>query len=214
MTKRDILTKTRAFVRRELEKEGTGHDWWHIERVTKAALAIGRKEKAGLFVVELAALLHDIADHKFHNGDHSVGPRVAGEWLAKIGVDAEMIEHVKYIIENVSFKGGKGRLNMKTIEGKVVQDADGLDALGALGIARTFAYGGYAKRPLFDPKVPLRKSKKGKYTTGSSIHHFYDKLLLLKDFMNTKAGKQMAAQRHTFLETYLKEFFSEWNGKA
>lgn len=218
MTKQQIIKKTADHVRKKFDGEGSGHDWWHIERVWKIAINIGKKEKADLFVVQLAALLHDIADWKFHNNDDTVGPRVAHDWLKKLKVDDSTIDKVKYIVQNVSYKGGANQHKMKNIEGKVVQDADRLDAIGAIGIARAFAYGGFKQRPMHDPRIKprtyksLSELKKSKYV-HTSVNHFYEKMLLVKDIMNTKTGRRMASKRHAFMERYLSEFYKEWSVK-
>jgi uncharacterized protein len=214
MKKSFILKQTKNHLREMFEKEGTGHDWWHIERVLNNATAIAKKEKgADLFIVQLGALLHDIADFKFHGGDDTVGGKVAATWLRSIGADEPSIKSVVHIVDNVSFKGMGTESKMESIEGKIVQDADRLDAMGAIGIARAFAYGGYKQRPIYDPEGKAGKNlsfaqyKKG---SDSTIHHFYEKLLHLKDLMNTKTGKKMALARHRFLQAYLKQFYSEW----
>lgn len=216
MSKSIIIKKTKNYLRMIFEKEGTGHDWWHIKRVLNNATVIAKKEKgADLFIVQLGALLHDIADFKFHGGDDTKGGKVAAKWLESISVDKLTIKKVVHIVDNVSFKGVGVKSKMKSLEGKIVQDADRLDALGAIGIARAFTYGGYKKRPFYNPSgktkkhVSFEQYKKG---ADSTIHHFYEKLLHLKDLMNTKTGKKMALQRHKFLETYLKQFHAEWNG--
>jgi uncharacterized protein len=219
MTNKQTLDKTRAYVRKTMEGEGSGHDWWHIVRVVNNALGIAKKEGGDLFVIELGALLHDIADWKFHNGDSSVGPRVTREWLQTLQVPEETISQVAYIVEYISFKGGTNMHKMKTLEGKIVQDADRLDALGAIGIARVFAYGGAHPRPIYNPELkPLEtfesfEAYQQAMRQSSSLNHFYEKLLKLKDFMNTKTAKGIATQRHTFMEAYLEQFYAEWNGK-
>lgn len=217
MNKKKILKETEEMVREKFEKEGTGHDWWHVKRVCANAIAIAKKEKAAdMFIVQLGALLHDIADHKFYNGDQAAGGRAAKKWLVGVGADADTIEKVAHIVDNVSFKGLGVASRMRSLEGKIVQDADRLDAIGAIGIARTFAYGGYKGRAIFDPAGKTQKHttfehyKKG---TDSSVHHFYEKLMHLKDLMSTKTGKMMAKRRHAFLMAYLKEFHAEWDGK-
>ncbi len=211
------ILDTEYYVRNQLEGEGSGHDWWHIHRVRNTARMLAKEEKADLIVVELAALLHDIADHKFHNGDATVGPRVAGKWLTQLGVETEIIEHVQEIIRDVSFKGANVQTPMRTIEGKIVQDADRLDAMGAIGIARAFAYGGYKKRELYNPeRSPTEHSNFEAYKsdTGPTVNHFYEKLLLLKERMNTTTGKKIAEERHTFMEVYLQRFYAEWDGNS
>ena len=216
MDEKEVVTNTEAFVRKTLEGEGTGHDWWHIHRVRNTALELAREEQADLFVVELAALLHDIADWKFHGGDDKIAAKKTREWLESQGVNQETIAHVCDIVDNISFKGAGVGNKINTTEGKIVQDADRLDALGAIGIARAFAYGGSKSRPLYDPEqqATMHQSfdeyKKG---ASSTVHHFYEKLLLLKDRMNTEAGKKRAATRHAFIERYLQQFHAEWDGQ-
>lgn len=216
MSKKEILSKTEAYVRNKLEGEGSGHDWWHIHRVRNTALKLGIEENANLFVVELAALLHDIADHKFHGGDEEIGPATAREWLTKLNVDESIINHVCEIIRDVSFKGAEVETPMKTIEGKVVQDADRLDAIGAIGIARTFAYGGYKGRELYNPDIKTESHNSFdsyKKSTGPTINHFYEKLFLLKGRMNTESGRKLAEQRHQFMKEFVDRFLEEWDGK-
>lgn len=216
MNKFEIIQKTKQHLRRTFENEGTGHDWWHIERVLNNATTIAKKEKsADLFVVQLGALLHDIADFKFHDGDDKIGGEIADKWLKSIGVNKLTIQKIVHIVNNVSFKGVGVRSKMKSLEGKIVQDADRLDAIGAIGVARAFAYGGYKKRPLYSPEGKTRKHKSfTEYKRGSdsTIHHFYEKLLHLKNLMNTRTGKRLALRRHKFLEAYLREFYAEWKG--
>lgn len=217
MNKKKILKETAAFVQKKFEKEGTGHDWWHIDRVCTNAVVIAKKEKcADMFIVQLGALLHDIADHKFHHGDEMAGGRAAREWLTHAGADADTAEKIAHIVDNVSFTKGLGVTScMRSLEGKIVQDADRLDAIGAIGIARVFAYGGHKGRLIYDPSEDTRKittSDQYKKGADSSIHHFYEKLVHLKDLMNTKTGKMMAKKRHAFLIAYLKEFHEEWKG--
>ncbi len=212
-----ILEHTADHVRNALAADATGHDWWHIQRVRDMALRIGQRETADLFVVELAALLHDIADWKFHGGDASAGPRRAAAWLAELGVEQSVIEHVCAIIAGVSFKGAGVATPMQSLEGQVVQDADRLDALGAIGIARTFAYGAHAGNPIHDPgRSPERHATFDAYKSanGTTINHFYEKLLLLKDRMNTATGRQIAESRHAFMEQFLERFFAEWDAEA
>lgn len=215
MNKKLILKNTKDFVKNTLSKDSTGHDWWHIYRVWKLSLYIAKKEKnKKLFIVELGALLHDIADFKFHNGDETVGPKVAREWLERQNVPEEIITQVVHIVESISYKGAKVKNTMQSLEGKIVQDADRLDALGAIGIARTFAYGGYKGREMYNPHIKPEihtNSKSYKNSTGPTINHFYEKLLLLKDKMNTKTAKQLALKRHKFMEKYLEEFYREWD---
>lgn len=211
----NIIEKTIVFVQKELQHNESGHDWFHIERVYNTAVTIAKKEACDLTVVKLAALLHDIADSKFHNGDESVGPEKAAGFLESLAIDPEIIEHVKKIIENISFKGGNFEKNFHSKELDVVQDADRLDAIGAIGIARAFNYGGYKNRIIYDPaQQPKMNMTKEEYknSNGTTINHFYEKLLLLKDRMNTETGIQMAQQRHNFMEGFLNEFFDEWKG--
>ena len=211
----NIIEKTISFVQKELQHNESGHDWFHIERVYNTAVTIAEKESCDLSVVKLAALLHDIADSKFHNGDESVGPKKAAAFLESLEVDRQIIEHVKKIIENISFKGGNFEKSFHSKELEVVQDADRLDAIGAIGIARAFNYGGYKNRVIYDPaQHPKMNMTKEEYknSNGTTINHFYEKLLLLKDRMNTETGKQMAQQRHDYMEGFLNEFFDEWKG--
>ncbi|HET8829081.1 MAG TPA: HD domain-containing protein [Pelobium sp.] len=207
---------TLNFVKKELENAEAGHDWWHIERVWKTAKEIAKNEDVNLEVVEFAALLHDIADSKFHNGDEEIGPQKAGYFLKSINVDDETVLHVQQIIRNMSFKASLGKINFSSPEMLVVQDADRLDAIGAIGIARAFTYGGFKNRELYNPAIApqLNQSKEAyKNTTAPTINHFYEKLLLLKDKMNTLTGKQIANQRHDFMVQYLEQFYAEWEGK-
>jgi len=217
VNKKEIIKKTADFVKNKLSGEGTGHDWWHTYRVWRVAGEIMKKEKgADLFVVELAALLHDIADWKFYNGDDSVGPKVAAAWLKKVKVSEGIISQVASIIKNLSFKGAGVKSKINTKEGMIVQDADRLDALGAVGIARTFAYGGAKGREIYNPEIRPVKHKnfeQYKKSQGTSLNHFYEKLFLLKNLMNTKAGKEIAMARHKFTAEYVKEFLEEWGGK-
>ena len=190
-----------------------GHDWSHVDRVRKLALSIGKKEKADMFVIELAALLHDVADYKFHKGNDKIGGQITSKWLKNNNVSASTIKQITYIIDNIAFKGAKIKYNMKSLEGKIVQDADKLDALGAIGVARAFSFGGKFGLPMFVPaKKPTLHSSFAQYKklSGSTINHFYEKLLLLKDRMHTKTAKQLALRRHKFMELYLKEFYKEW----
>jgi uncharacterized protein len=210
------IEKTITYVKQQLANAEGGHDWWHIERVWKSAKKIAETENVNLLVVELGALLHDIADSKFHDGDEELGPKTATTFMQEINVDHETIQHVVQIIKHISFKGGKEAQTFTSLELSVVQDADRLDALGAIGIARTFNYGGYKNREIFNPNIPpnLAMTKEEyKKSDAPSINHFYEKLLLLKDLMNTETGKQMAKQRHVFMEQYLAQFYQEWNGK-
>jgi uncharacterized protein len=203
-------------VKNKLSGEGSGHDWWHIVRVWNMAKRIGLEEGGELFVIELGALLHDIADWKFHDGDDTVGPQVAREIMKRHGVARPVLDQVADIVSTISFKGAGVPTPMKTLEGKVVQDADRLDAIGAIGIARAFAYGGHKERLIYDPeeKPTMHQSKEAYFRdTGSTVKHFYEKLLLLKNRMNTEAGKKRAEGRHAFMEEYLERFYQEWEGK-
>jgi len=207
-----IIEKTVSFVRTTLENAEGGHDWWHIHRVWTNARRIAETERCNLLIVELAALLHDIADSKFHNGDEEIGPKTAGKFLKSIHVEPQVIEHVQQIIRNISFKSGFDKASFRSKELAVVQDADRLDAMGAIGIARTFSYGGFKGREIYNPDVPpnLNMTKEEyKNSASPSINHFYEKLLLLKDKMNTATGRQLAEQRHDFMELYLKQFYNE-----
>lgn len=200
-----------------LSSDSTGHDWWHVYRVWQNALHIGKEENADMLIVELAALLHDIADWKFHGGDEKAGSRAAREWLMSQSVDETIIGHVCQIIEDLSFKGAGVPTAMKTPEGMVVQDADRLDALGAIGIARTFAYGGHKGQEIYNPEISptLHQSfEEYKNSKGTTINHFHEKLLLLKDLMNTQTGRTMAEQRHDYLVRFLEQFHLEWEGNV
>lgn len=217
MNKKQIINKTANYVKKKLIGEGSGHDWWHVYRVWQTSKVIAKKEKADSFIVELAALLHDIADWKFQDGDESVGPKIAGEWLTKQGVGDKTIKIVQEAIEDVSFKGAGVKKKVRSKEGEVVQDADRLDAIGAIGIGRTFAYGGFKNREMHNPdtKVHMAKNFEEYKAAGqTTINHFYEKLLLLKDLMNTKTAKKMAERRHQYMEGFLKEFFMEWKGQS
>ncbi|WP_271392303.1 HD domain-containing protein [Aequorivita sinensis] len=212
----EIIRNTIAFVKDELKDAEGGHDWFHIERVYKNSIHISEGEKVDKIVVALGALLHDIADSKFHNGDDTVGPKKAREFLKTQNVGEEIIEHVVKIIENVSFSGGNKTQKFTSLELEVVQDADRLDALGAIGIARTFNYGGFKNRKLYDPEItPKLNMSPSEYKASNAptINHFYEKLLLLKDRMNTETGRKIAEERHQFMETFLDQFYAEWNGK-
>ncbi|WP_266205700.1 HD domain-containing protein [Pontibacter kalidii] len=216
MYKEETITAAARYVRELLSGEGSGHDWWHVLRVWNNAKHIAASEKADVYVVELAALLHDIGDHKFHNGDDTVGPRMAREWLEQQQVEEEVISHVCSIIRDLSFKGAGTSPAMLTLEGKIVQDADRLDAIGAIGIARTFAYGGHRNREMYNPgiKPELHETFEAyKSSTAPTINHFYEKLLLLKDRMHTATAKKIALQRHQYMEGFLEQFFAEWEGK-
>lgn len=215
MDKPGIIREAEAFARERLERDASGHDWWHVRRVANTALTLAEAELADPFVCELAALLHDVADEKIC-GSEAEGMALVGRWLEEHGVAEAERFHVLDIIGSMSFKGG-GRPPMKTAEGRVVQDADRLDAIGALGIARVFAYSGAKARPIHDPGVKPRTSMTAEeYRSGrdTAINHFYEKLLKLKDLMNTDAARRLAEERHRFLEMYLERFYMEWEGKA
>jgi len=212
-----VIDATTAFVKKTLANAEGGHDWFHVERVWKTSKEIAKHEKVNQFVVELAALLHDVADSKFHGGDEDLGPAMAKEFLQSQDVNAEIVEHVVQIIRNMSFKVSNFSKTFHSSEMHVVQDADRLDALGAIGIARTFNYGGFKNRAIYDPAIaPNLKMSKEEYkkSDAPTINHFYEKLLLLKDKMNTKTGLEMAKGRHQFLENFLNQFYLEWEGKA
>ena len=217
MLEHRLITAIAANVRQRMEGEGSGHDWWHVHRVWRMAERIGTDERADLLVVSLAALLHDIADWKFHGGDDSVGPRVAAEMLRRHGTPEAIIGRVAQIVAEVSFKGAGVPSVPSTLEGSAVQDADRLDAIGAIGIARAFAYGGHRGQPLYDPAIePVMHSSKEAYarSRGPTINHFHEKLLLLKDLMNTQTARTIAESRHRFMEEYLKRFHEECDGSS
>jgi uncharacterized protein len=217
MTSDQIIQKTVEFVKHTLHDAEGGHDWWHVYRVWKTAMHIASIEKADMLVVELGALLHDIADSKFHHGNEEIGPAKARTFLQALGVEEMIINHVVNIIANISFKGGKVQQQFKSPELDVIQDADRLDALGAIGIARTFNYGGHKGRAIYDPGIkPNLQLTKEEYknSTAPTLNHFYEKLLLLKDLMNTETGKQMAEKRHEFMVAYLDQFYNEWDGNV
>ena len=210
-----ILQLTAQYVQETLQGAEAGHDWWHIQRVWNNTRTLAQQESVDSYVAELAALLHDIADSKFHNGDESIGPRTARRWLEQQDLPQETINHVVAIIENISFKGGNTEKNHDSPELDVVQDADRLDAIGAIGIARAFHYGGFKNRELYNPGIPPNPGmdkETYKNSTAPTVNHFYEKLLLLKDRMNTASGKAMAADRHAFLEQFLDQFYKEWEG--
>jgi len=217
MNKQQVIFKTETFVKETLKNAEGGHDWFHILRVWNNAKLIAQNEQVDTFIVELGALLHDIADSKFHNGDESVGPKVARNFLEDQGVEEDFIIHVENIITNISYKGGNFEQVFKSPELDVVQDADRLDAIGAVGIARCFNYGGFKNRPLYNPEIaPNLNMTKEEYKNSESptINHFYEKLLLLKDKMNTVTGKKIAEERHQYMETFLQQFYNEWNGES
>lgn len=211
----NVIEQTTEFVKYTLQGAEGGHDWWHIYRVWQTAKTIGSTEQVDLEVVELAALLHDIADSKFHDGNEEIGPEKAGDFLKSILVDNKTIHHVQEIIRNMSFKASLGKIDFHSKELEVVQDADRLDAIGAMGIARAFSYGGFKQREFYNPEIqPNLNLNKEQYknSTAPTINHFYEKLLLLKDKMNTTTGKELAQQRHQFMELFLEQFYKEWSG--
>ena len=215
MTYPELINKTISFVKAKLENAEGGHDWFHIERVFKNAVLIAKNEDCDVTVVKLGALLHDIADSKFHEGDESVGPKIARDFLESENVDEEIITHVVHIIKNISYKGGNFEKKFSSLELDVVQDADRLDAIGAIGIARAFNYGGFKNRALYDPKIaPNSRMSKEEYKKNDAptLNHFYEKLLLLKDKMNTDTGKQIAKERHRYMEGFLAQFYAQWEG--
>ncbi|AUS05042.1 HD domain-containing protein [Pseudotamlana carrageenivorans] len=210
-----IINKTIAFVKSTLAHAEGGHDWFHIERVYKNALLIAKTEKANDFIIALGALLHDIADSKFYNGDETVGPKKAQAFLSELKVDEAVITHVVNIIKHISFKGGNETQTFTSPELAIVQDADRLDAIGAIGIARCFNYGGFKNRALYNPDItPNLNMTKAEYknSTAPTINHFYEKLLLLKDRMNTETGKKIALERHNYMLGFLEQFYKEWEG--
>ena len=216
MDNTDIISKTITFVKGQLENAEGGHDWFHIERVYKNALLIAKEEVCNLQVVQLSALLHDIADSKFHNGDETIGPKIARQFLESEKVTDAIINHVVLIIENISFKGGNFDKKFHSAELDIVQDADRLDAIGAIGIARTFNYGGFKNRALYDPEIAPNTNMtidEYKNSQAPTLNHFYEKLLLLKDKMNTSTGKKIAKERHRFMENFLAQFYAEWEGE-
>jgi len=227
MDRQEIIKKTELFVKGTLSKDSTGHDWWHIHRVRNLAKRIAKEEEADVFIVELAALLHDIGDYKFFQGNEKVGEMKVREWLSSLEISPSLIDKIVEITSQISFmhtlpdKGKrKNKKNSAALtisqELMAVTDADRLDAMGAIGIARAFTYGGFFNRPIYDPAIKPSKSitrEEYKTTEAPSINHFYEKLLKLKDMMYTKLGRKMAKRRHRFLNLYLKHFFKEWKGK-
>lgn len=216
MTKKALLNKCIKYVKKELANAEGGHDWWHIYRVLNLSRQIAKTEKVDLFTMELGAIFHDIADSKFYDGNEEIGPRKTRDFLESLKIEKKIIINVEKIVKNISFKGGRDKQKFKSIELDVVQDADRLDAIGAIGIARTFNYGGFKHREIYNPKIkPNLNMTKEEYqkSNSASLNHFYEKLLLLKGRMNTQTGKKMAEHRHNFMEQFLKEFFREWNGE-
>lgn len=215
-TKQAILDQTVDFVKHHLADAEGGHDWWHTWRVWNLAKQIATTEEGDGFVIELGALLHDIADSKFFDGNEEIGPKTAGSFLRSLNIQDQIVIHVEEIISNVSFKGGNEPQKFSSPELKIVQDADRLDAMGAIGIARAFNYGGFKNRKIYNPEVkPNSNLTKEEYkiNTAPTINHFYEKLLLLKDKMNTETGKAMAARRHDFMIKFLDQFYEEWQEK-
>ena len=211
-----LIDSTISFVKDQLKTAEGGHDWFHIERVYRNALLIAESETCNIEIVKLGALLHDIADSKFHNGDETIGPKTARIFLERQNVSEEITTHVINIIENISFKGGNFDKKFNSIELEIVQDADRLDAIGAIGIARTFNYGGFKNRTIYNPSIaPKLGMDKEEYkkSEAPTINHFYEKLLLLKDKMNTQTGKKIAQERHFFMEKFLSQFYAEWEGE-
>lgn len=216
MNKQLIISNTEKFVKKTLKNAEGGHDWFHILRVWNNAKLIAKDENVDVFIVELGALLHDIADSKFHNGNETIGPKIAREFLSSQQVEEEIIVHIENIINNISFKGGNFNQTFTSNELNVIQDADRLDAIGAIGIARCFNYGGFKNRPLYNPEIsPNLTMTKEEYKKSESptINHFYEKLLLLKNKMNTVTGKKIAEERHQYMENFLQQFYKEWDGK-
>jgi uncharacterized protein len=215
MNQSDIIQRTADFIKQEFGDDSSGHDWWHIYRVWKNAIAICEREKADLFIVELAALLHDLDDWKFNDSEDET-PHRAEAWMESCGIDSQINHMVCEIIMHVSYKGAQVENKMKTLEGFIVQDADRLDAIGAIGIGRAFAYGGYRNRPMYDPETSNRMHatfEEYKNSKSATINHFYEKLLLLKDKMNTATAKQIAEQRHEVMLKFLDQFMNEWEGR-
>jgi len=218
MDEQQILVTTQNFVKKQLEGEGSGHDWWHIERVRTMALYIAQEEGGcDLFIVEMAALLHDVADPKLHGGDNSQARRELHSFVDGLGLEQKVRDHILYIVENSSFSRSlEGKDTNKTKEFMIVQDADRLDALGAIGIARCFMYSGHKNIVMHDPLViPRENLTKQEYkgTQGTAVNHFYEKLFLLKDLMNTATAREVAQGRHRFMDEFLKRFEEEWYGK-
>lgn len=213
--RKTIIRAVENLVQNKFKNEGTGHDWYHINRVRNLALKIQEAEGGDVYLIELAALLHDISDHKFNGGDFEKGADVSREILNALKVEEEVIDKVSHIVKNISFKGSGEKDLMDNLEGKIVQDADRLDAIGAIGIARTFAYGGSVNQAIYDPEIPPKTNQsKESYVKERShtINHFYEKLLLLKDRMHTSTAKGIAQERNEFMSKFLEEFYMEWNG--
>ena len=211
-----IIQKTATFIACEFASEGSGHDWFHVDRVRRLALRIGRTEGSEPFITEMSALLHDLDDWKM-TGTNSHFPSKANKWLTDMEVEADIATLILKVIEDVSYQGAGTETPVRSVEAAVVQDADRLDAMGAIGIARTFAYGGHKSRLIYDPAVaPVMHPDFQSYknSTAPTVNHFFEKLLLLKDRMNTMTAKSIAEQRHWFMESYLKQFFNEWEAKT
>ncbi len=218
MSDSEIIQRTVSFVKNTLKDAEGGHDWFHIERVYNIAELISKEEEVDSLVVKLAALLHDIADPKFHGGNEEIGPNTARDFLESEKLEQPIVQHVVNIIKHMSFKNSldKNSDRFSSKELQVVQDADRLDAIGAIGVARAFNYGGFKNRPLYDPDIPpkLDMSKEEyKKSKGHTINHFYEKLLLLKDGMNTETGKRIAMERHQYMLDFLDQFYQEWEGE-
>ena len=219
MNKKEIIKKTELFVKETLKKESTGHDWWHSHHVRLLAKQIAKEEGADTFIVELASLLHDIGDYKFHQGNEYIGANLVSEWLSKLDIPNDVTNRIIDIISNSSFMktlpdSKEKPKKVLTKEAMIVSDADNLDAMGAIGIARTFAFGGFFKEPIYDPSIKPRQNltkEEYKKKNSTSINHFYEKLLKLKDKMYTTCGKKTAEKRHNYMKSYLKQFFDEWN---
>lgn len=219
MQQEEIIQQTEVYVREIMEGDSSGHDWWHIQSVLQNArlLCKNTNDTVDVFTVEMAVLLHDVGDYKFHNGDETVAERLTREWLARFSISQEVVEEICFIVAHMSYKGGVKDSSMRTIEGKIVQDADRLDAIGAIGIARVFAYGGNKGQAIYNPEEKDIKDfdsvEAYRKHRGSSINHFYEKLLKLEKLMNTDAGKEIARERSAFMQQYLKQFYKEWEGK-
>lgn len=218
INKREIINKTKAFAKSTMQSDYTAHDWSHVGRVYKMATSIAKKEKKGnILIVQLASLLHDVKDWKFNKGDSKAGADVSREWLEKLSLPDEDINTICYIVENISYKGKSNKEKMSSIEGMIVQDADRLDAIGAIGVARVFAFGGYKKEEMYNPSVKRKiglGAKKYLNKKGTTINHFYEKLLFLKDEMHTKTAREIAYKRHEFMENFLDTFYKEWRSES
>lgn len=219
MSKKEIIKKTADYVRKKLEGESSGHDWWHTYRVWKIAKRLAKEEKADIFIVELAALLHDIEDWKYHGGSEEKNIKAIKAWLRKQKIPTEMTFRICSAVEDAVFRGEKNKKKVRSKESAIISDADQLDAIGALGIARGFMFAGNFRLPMYDPKImPLRNMTEKQYknfrrSTYTQINHFYEKLLLQKDLINTKTAKKLAEERHKYMEEFLDRFYKEWEGK-